>query len=44
MIREESQCVCCELPCIFDACPYYSGSYDEAELCGDCGMKEETEG
>ena len=53
MIRIENHCVCCEKPCIYEACPYYRtevhycdkcGVYtDEGELCRDCAEKEVDE-
>ena len=54
MIRIENHCVCCELPCIYDACPYYrvevhycgscgKACTGEAELCEECAVKEEVE-
>lgn len=33
MIRIENHCVCCEKPCIYDACPYYRV---EAHYCDHC--------
>ena len=40
MIRIESGCVCCQKPCIFDACPYYRV---EAYYCDHCKGYEPAE-
>ena len=35
MIRVESECVDCGLPCIYDACPHYKVIIYECDSCGD---------
>lgn len=34
MIRYESHCVNCDLPCIHESCPYYKV---EVHFCDECG-------
>lgn len=34
MIKQESNCVSCQLPCLFMSCPYYK---TEAVCCDRCG-------
>lgn len=35
MIRYESECVSCGLPCLSKACPYYSVPHYYCDECGD---------
>lgn len=35
MVRVESDCVDCDLPCIYEACPYYQMFVYECDDCGE---------
>ena len=35
MVRVESGCVDCGLPCIYEACPHYKVVIYECDSCGD---------
>lgn len=35
MIKEESECVGCALPCIHDSCPYYRVQLHYCDSCGE---------
>lgn len=35
MIRIESECVDCELPCVYNACPYYKVARLYCDECGE---------
>ena len=35
MVRVESGCVDCDLPCIYESCPYYRIVIYECDGCGD---------
>ena len=35
MIKERSECVSCELPCIHENCPYYRVKVYHCDKCGE---------
>lgn len=35
MVRVESGCVDCALPCVYYTCPYYEAVVYECDSCGD---------
>lgn len=35
MIYFENQCVSCDLPCIYQSCPYWSVAVAECDVCHD---------
>ena len=35
MIRSESGCVDCGLPCVYSACPHYKHLVYECDFCGE---------